>query len=205
MRHHPINVQMNLFGGRPCKQMIKYDGRSLDLTGLELPLGGPLNFELGNLKTEREMVQTAAEIAQLLDAAQFANCSQIAMVKDDKERVKLINQAILSQEQLVKFSLVMKLISTNPESESIQNALATWIASQTSIIGTLSGQVENQDPAARGGEARRRGGEEQKITAPSKEKIQSSIESAKRAEPRLEEAIQRGASSVDLDKIIEAA
>jgi hypothetical protein len=192
---------MNLFGGRPCKQMVKYDGRSLDLTGLELPLGGPLNFELANLKTKSEMVQTAAEIAQLLDAAQFANCSQIAMVKDDKERVKLINQAILSQEQLVKFSLVMKLISTNPASESIQNALATWIASQTSIIGTLSGQVENQASAARG-----RGGEgEQKITAPSKEKIQSSIESAKRAEPRLEEAIQRGASSVDLDKIIEAA
>jgi hypothetical protein len=197
MRHHSTYVQMNLFGGRPCKQMVKYDGRSLDLTGLELPLGGALNFELANLKTKREMVQTAAEIAQLLDAAQFANCSQIAMVEDDKERVKLINQAILSQEQLVKFSLVMKLISTNPASESIQNALATWIASQTSIIGTLSGQVENQASAARGGE--------QKITAPSKEKIQSSIEGAKRAEPRLEEAIQRGASSVDLDKIIEAA
>jgi hypothetical protein len=200
MRHHSIYVQMNLFGGRPCKQMVKYDGRSLDLTGLELPLGSPLNFELGNLNTKREMVQTAAEIAQLLDAAQFANCSQIAMVEDDKERVKLINQAIHSQEQLVKFSLVMKLISTNPASESIQNALATWIASQTSIIGTLSGQVENQASAARG---RERG--EQKITAPNKEKIQSSIESAKRAEPRLEEAIQRGASSVDLDKIIEAA
>jgi hypothetical protein len=188
---------MNLFGGRPCKQMVRYDGRSLDLTGLELPLGGPLNFQLANLKTKREMVQTAAEIAQLLDAAQFANCNQIAMVRDDKERVKLINQAIRSQEDLVKFSLVMKLISTNPASESIQNALATWIASQASRIGTLYGQVENQASAARG-----RG---EQITLPSKEKIRSSIETAKGIEPRLAEAIQRGASSVDLDSIIESA
>jgi hypothetical protein len=197
MRHHPIYVQMNLFGGRPCKQMVKYDGRSVDLTGLELPLGGPLNFELGNFKTEREMVQTAAEIAQLLDAAQFANCSQISMVRDERERVKLVDQAIKSQQAIVQFALVMKLVSTNPQSVPIQNALATWIASQTPRISDLSGQVESQAPATRG--------TREQITAPSKEKIQSSIESAKRAEPRLEEAIQRGASSVDLDKIIEAA
>jgi hypothetical protein len=188
---------MNLFGGRPCKQMVKYDGTSIDLTGLEIPMGGPLNFELANLKVKRELVQTAAEIAQLLDAAQFANCTQIGMIRDDKERIKLINQAIQSQEQLVKFSLVMKLVSTNPTSEAIQNALATWIASQTPRIGTLSGQVESQAPAARG-----RG---EQITAPSKEQIQSSIESAKGAEPRLAQAMQRGAASLDLEKVIESA
>ncbi len=35
---------------------------------------------------------------------------------------------------LLKFSLVMKLISTNPSSVPIQKALATWVASQTSCI-----------------------------------------------------------------------
>jgi hypothetical protein len=174
--------------------MIKYDGTSLDLKGLEVPLGGPLKFDLANLNIKQEMLRTASEIAQLLDAAQLANCSQINMIKSDKERMKLVNQAILSQQDLVKFALVMKLVETNPSSPAIQNALATWIASQTSRIPTLSGQVETVSARGAGGE---------QITAPSKEQIQSSIESAKRAEPQLAEAIQRGAASPDLTKILE--
>jgi hypothetical protein len=66
----------------------------------------------------------------LLDTAQFANCTKINIIpKDSPERIKLINQAMKSETQLVKFSLVMKLVATNPTSEVIQKALADWIAS----------------------------------------------------------------------------
>jgi len=179
--------------------MIKYTGQSLDLTGLglNLPLGAPLNFNLAELHTKTELVQAAAEIAQLLDAAQFANCTQISMVKDDKERVKLVNQSMQNQDQLVKFALVMKLVSSNPTSPAIQNSLATWIANQTTTISNLSDQAQNVPVATRGAG-------EQQISVPSEEQIQSSIEKAKRSEPALAEAIQRGAT-LDLNKIIEAA
>ena len=45
-------------GGGPCKQMVKYDGASLDLTGLNIPVlatagSGPLNFTLGHLQIKR--------------------------------------------------------------------------------------------------------------------------------------------------------
>jgi hypothetical protein len=65
----------------------------------------------------------------LLDAPQFANCIKINTIpKDSPERIRLINQAMENEDQLVKFSLVMKLIAANPTSEVIQKALADWIA-----------------------------------------------------------------------------
>jgi hypothetical protein len=119
---------MPIIGGGPCKQMVKYDGTSLDLSGLSLPAlagSGPLSFALGHLQIKHELMQAAAEIAQLLDAAQFANCTKINMVpKDSPDRIRLINQAMESETQLVKFSLVMKLVTANPTSEVIQKALA---------------------------------------------------------------------------------
>jgi hypothetical protein len=173
--------------------MIKYDGRSLDISGLNLPLGGAgaLSFALGKLETKRELVQAAAEIAQLLDAAQFANCTKISMVpKDSPERIKLINQAIESETQLVKFSLVMKLVTANPTSEAIQKALADWIASQSIHAQELSSQAKDV-PVTRTSR-----------TPPSLQKVQASIENAKEAEPYLVDAVQRGAT-LDLNKVID--
>jgi ATP phosphoribosyltransferase regulatory subunit HisZ len=82
-------------------------GVSLDLTGLNIPMlttigSGPLSFALGHLQIKRELIQAAAEIAQLLDAAQFANSTKINMVpKNSPERLKLINQAMENEAQLL--------------------------------------------------------------------------------------------------------
>jgi hypothetical protein len=128
--------------------MVKYDGTSLDLTGLNVPAlttgSGPLSIALGYLQIKRELIQAAAEIAQLLDAAQFANYTKINMIpKDSPERLKLINQDMESETQLVKFSLVMRLVAANPTSEVIQNALADWIASQSINTQELSVQAKD--------------------------------------------------------------
>jgi hypothetical protein len=184
-------------GGGACKQMIKYDGATIDLTGLNIPAlagSGPLSFGLGHLQIKRELIQAAAEIAQLLDAAQFANCTKINMIpKDSPERIRLINQAMESEAQLVKFSLVMKLVSANPTSEVIQKALADWIASQSIHTQELSSQAQGV-PVTRGGQP--------EIPVPNLKKVESSIEKAKEAESYLGQAMQRGAS-LDLNKVID--
>jgi hypothetical protein len=190
---------MPIFGGGPCKQIVKYDGTSLDLTGLNIPAlsaaSGPLSFALGHLQIKRELIQAAAEIAQLLDAAQFANCTKINMIpKDSPERIKLINQAMESEAQLVKFSLVMKLVAANPTSEVIQKALADWIASQSIHTQELSSQARDV-PVTRGGEP--------EIPIPNLQKVESSIVTAKEVEPYLEDAVQKGAS-LDLNKVIDS-
>lgn len=98
-----------------------------------------------------------------------------------------------SKVQLVKFSLVMKLATDNPTSEVIQKALADWIASQSIHVQELSSQAKDV-PITRSGEP--------EIPIPSLQKVQSSIENTKEAEPYLENAIQIGAS-YDLNKVID--
>lgn len=190
---------MPIFGGGPCKQMVKYDGTSLDLTGLNIPLltggSGPLSFTLGHLQIKHELVQAAAEIAQLLDAAQFANCNKINMApRNSPERIKLINQAMESETQLVKFALVMKLATSNPTSEIMQKAMADWIASQSIHTQELSSQAKDV-PVTRG--------REPEIPVPNLQKVDSSIQTATEAEPYLADAMQRGAT-LDLNKVIDS-
>jgi hypothetical protein len=123
-----------------------------------------------------------------------ANCIKINMIpKDSPERIKLINQAMESEAQLVKFSLLMKLVTANPTSEVIQNALADWIASQSLHAQELSSQAKDV-PITRSGEP--------EVPIPSLQKVQSSIENAKEAKPHLENAIQIEAS-FDLNKVID--
>jgi hypothetical protein len=99
-----------------------------------------------------------------------------------------------SEAQLVKFSLVMKLASANHTSELTQKALADWIASQSIHTQELSSQAKDV-PVTTGGEPA--------IPVPNLDKVQSSIESAKAAEPYLGDAMQRGAN-FDLNKIIDS-
>lgn len=191
---------MSFFGlGGKCKQMIKYDGTSLDLSGLNVSgvIGaGPLSFGIGQLKVKREVVQAAAEIAQLIDAVQLANCTKIEMTpKDSPERIKFINQAMESERQLIQFAFVMKMIAANPTSEPIQKALADWVASQATRTQDLQTQAQSA--------ATTRGQEGIQIQIPGIEKIESSIQSAKEAEPQLRESMQRGAS-FDINKVIDS-
>ena len=60
---------MPIFGGGPCKQMVKYDGTFLDLSGLSLPAlagSGPLSFALGHMQIKRELIQATAEISSIV-------------------------------------------------------------------------------------------------------------------------------------------
>jgi len=175
--------------GRRCKQLVKYDGISLDLSGLGLTGGESIKFELGQLKVKRKLMQVASEIAQLLDAVQYSNCVKIEQTpKDSPERVKLIYQAMESERQLVQLTLLTKLIMAQPKSEHLQKALAEWVASLAVRTQELSVQVQRTT-------VRRR------MRLPTSATINSSLERAKKDEPRLAEAIQKRAI-FDMEKVL---
>jgi hypothetical protein len=179
---------MPIFGG-PCKQLVKYDGYSLDLSGLGVSGPEPLKLDLGHLQIKRELMQVASEIAQLLDAVQYSNCVKIEQTpKDSPERIKLIYQAMESERQLVQLTLLTKLIIAQPNSEHLQKALAEWVASHATRAQELSNQVQKT--------SLRRG-----TRLPDSATINSSLERAKKAEPRLAYAIQRKAS-FDMEKVL---
>lgn len=175
--------------GRRCKQLVKYDGISLDLSGLGLTGGESLKFELGQLTVKRKLMQVASEIAQLLDTVQYSNCVKIEQTpKDSPERIRLIHQAMESERQLVQLTLLTKLIIAQPNSEHLQKALAEWVASLSVRTQELSLQVQ-EIPMKRG------------MRAPNLATINSSLERAKKDEPRLAEAIQRKAS-FDMENVL---
>jgi hypothetical protein len=177
------------FFGGPCRQLVKYDGLSLDLSGLGLAGAGPLKFNIGEVHAGRELVQVASEIAQLLDAAQYSNCIKIEQTpKNSPERIKLIYEAMESERQLVQLALLTKLIMAQPNSEHLQKALADWVASHATRTQELSVQVQET--------ATKRG-----LQVPTQAAISSSLEKAKKAEPRLAEAIRRNAS-FDMQKVL---
>lgn len=189
---------MTIFGlGGKCKQMIKYDGTSLDLSGVNVSTAigtGPLSVALGSLNVKHELLQTAAEIAQLIDAVQFSNCIKIEQTpKDSKERIQLIHQAMEAEKQLIQFSIVFKLISSNPTSEPIQKALAEWVASQASRTQELEAQVQDV-PVPRGSD--------NIVQIPSRGQIELSIQKAKAVDSHLNDALQRGAT-FDFGKILD--
>lgn len=168
--------------GRRCRQLVKYDGISLDLSGLGLTGGESLKFELGQLKVKRKLIQAASEIVGLLDAVQYSNCVKIEQTpKDSPERIKLIHQAMESERQLVQFTLLTKLIMAQPNSEHLQKALVDWVASLAVRTQELSLQVQ-RIPMKR------------RMRMPNLTTINSSLERAKKDEPRLADAIQRKAS-----------
>jgi hypothetical protein len=164
-------MNMPLFGG-PCKHIVNYDGRSLDLSGLALTGSEKLKFELGQLKIKRELVQTASEIVQILDAAQYSNCIKIEQTpKDSPERMKLIFQSMESERQLVQFALLTKLLIAQPNSEQLQKGFVDWLASIAPQTKELTSQVAPSTKRA--------------LRTPSATTLASSFKRARDAEPQL--------------------
>lgn len=183
-----------MFGfGNNCKQMIKYNGTSIDLSGLNLDTalgGGPLKFGIGALKVKPEVIQAAAEFAQLLDAVQFANCQKIKMVSGNSpERIKIINEAMESERQLIQLTFMIKAITLNPSSEQLQKALAEWISSQNRKSSNLYDSVTSVKESF--GDS---------IEYPSPESLKVSFEKAQQAEPFLADA---SGIEFDFNRILE--
>ncbi len=180
---------MPWFGG-PCRELVKYTGGSLTLSGL----AGPDSFDLalGSLNLKREVVQAAVELVQLLDTLQYSNCVKIEQLpRDSPERVRIINDAMDSERHLIEFTLLSQLLLKAPSSERLQQAFADWLAAQALRVGALpSGQP-----------VRRR---ERSGTTPKESEIQKSVRAALRAEPRLQRAVRRK-EPFDFQKVIDQA
>jgi hypothetical protein len=109
-----------------CERLISYDGINLSLSGIE---GSELiNFNIGDFKIKKEILQAACDIAQIYDMYAYRNCQRIHQFeKKSPERSTFILEITKNEERLLEFLTIIKIASINP-SEKIEKALADWIA-----------------------------------------------------------------------------
>ncbi len=167
---------MGWFGG-PCKHIVNYDKTILDISGFNGP--DVLNVKVAEIKVDRQVLQTAAEITQLYDAMQYSDCVKIdSLPKDSPDRVRLTYQAIQNERQVVQLALLIKLLAAQPGSEKLQQAIADWIAAQSNRLDQLPAPTTRSlRPEGRGVNV---------------ETVRSSIKRAAAAEPRLKKALEAG-------------
>jgi hypothetical protein len=178
----------------PCKRLVKYDGISLDLSGLT----GPEQFKvtLGQLQIRRELLQAATDIILLYDAVQYSNCVRVQqMPRDSPERIKMIYRAEESERQIVLFMLLVRLMIALPNSERLQKALVDWVAAHVVPAQELTSEAQKAE--LRFGIPRL----ETDSQIPNLATVSSHIESAEKAEPSLRQAI-RSKVSFDMDEVL---
>jgi len=176
---------MGIFGG-PCKHLVSYDGENWDFAGLTGP--DKLNIKIGELKGNRQVLQTAADITQLYDAMQFSNCTRINQLpKDSPDRVKLAYESMQGEQQLVQLALLIKLLQAQPNSDKLQQAIAEWIAAQSKRLSTLPAAPPKVAPLR-----------EAKVTVSS---VRLSIKKAADSDPHLKQALA-SKTSFDLSRYL---
>ncbi|MEE7626049.1 hypothetical protein V3O24_07740 [Methylobacter sp. Wu8] len=67
-----------------CKTQIDYSGYNVQVTGLDIPVGGVNVFRIGKLEFKPEKVQEAKETTQALDLLQFSDCQFALLVPKEQ-------------------------------------------------------------------------------------------------------------------------
>jgi hypothetical protein len=177
-----------------CEHVINYDGVSISFSGLEGP--SAFNVRLGEVKANREVLQTATEIAQLYDLYQYSNCQQARMLPEDSPvRTQFILEAQKNGQRLLELLSILKLLAVRP-SDKMESALADWVAYSFT-------RVERESPLYPPGTTTRAGGAT-RTPPPVRElnKIKRSIAKAKEQSPYLKEALRK--PEFDTDKIYQS-
>jgi hypothetical protein len=166
---------MGIFGG-PCKHLVNFDKTTLGISGFTGP--DILNVKVADIKVDRQVLQTATEITQLYDVMQYSDCIKIdALPKDSPDRVKLTYQVIQNEQQVVQLALLIKLLAAQPSSEKLQQAIAEWIAAQSSRLNQLPTLPTTRSLHPESGGV-------------NVETVRSSIRKAAATEPRLKKALE---------------
>jgi hypothetical protein len=113
----------------PCKQLIKYQGFELRIATLKGEIAFPI--EVNGVKVKKELLQTAGEIAQILDWAQFTACQRIQILRSLKDvRPDVVVDLILRQQEDAEMLARLAIIAVARFSQSkrFEELLADWIA-----------------------------------------------------------------------------
>lgn len=109
-----------------CQPIIKYDGTSLILSGLEGP--NPVEFKVGNFQIKKDILQAAIDIVQMYDLFAYRNSERIEQFPENSpERARFILETHRSDERLLEFLSILRIAIARP-SEDIEKALADWVA-----------------------------------------------------------------------------
>lgn len=107
-----------------CERLIKYDGRKIEISGVELG-----NFKLGKFGIERTLLQAASHALMLLDASQYNLCKSIKGIGDEERRIKYYNLMMDDQIHSQKIYRAIAALSVSPESKQLQDALKNLLLS----------------------------------------------------------------------------
>jgi hypothetical protein len=180
----------------PCRRLVKYDGATLDISGLAGP--EELKFSIGQLRVKRELLQAATEIVLVYDAIQYANCVRIhQMPRDSPERIKLIYKAMEAEREILVFMLLTRLIAVVPDNDRLQKALIEWIASHATAAQELASHAQETQLKL----GLPRSGTDAEM--PSSATLRSTIQVAEKAEPQLPE-VMRLATGFDMGALLES-
>lgn len=166
-----------------CEHVVNYDGAVISFSGLEGP--APFNVKLGEVKANREILQTATEIAQLYDLYQYSNCQQAKMLPENSpDRTQFILEAQRNGQKLLELLAILKLLAARP-SDKIESALADWVAYSFT-------RIEKESPLLPPGTTTRAGGAT-RTPPPVRElnQIRRSIAKAKEQSLYLKEALRK--------------
>lgn len=174
-----------------CKRAFNFDASNISFSGLDVP-NQSINFKLASFQIKKELLQAACEIAQIYDLFQYANCQKIQQFsKDSPQREMFILEAQKSESRLVELLVMLKLAAAHP-SETIEQAIADWIAF------TYTKKIREEAPVI---PEKVKAGELVREPPPAEEfnSIKRSIAKAKMSSPYLIGALEN--PSFDINKI----
>ena len=121
-----------------CQNLIKFDGKNIQLYGIDV--GG---LQLGQFKYGTEVLQTAGHALMLLDAHQYQLCTLINSIEDKKIKdnylIKIIDEKIKAQGIIQ----VIASLSLNPQSKDLQETLKNLILSNRQKVIDLEKDIGN--------------------------------------------------------------
>jgi hypothetical protein len=177
-----------------CEHVVNYDGINISFSGLEGP--SPFNVKLGEVKANREVLQTASEIAQLYDLYQYSNCQQTKMLPENSpERTQFILEAQKNGQRLLELLSILKLLAARP-SDKMESALADWVAYSFT-------RIEKESPLLPPGTTTRAGGATRAPPPVSElNQIRRSLAKAKEESAYLKEALRK--PEFDIEKVYQS-
>lgn len=113
---------MNLFGREECKHLIKYNGQTVEISGLSFQ-----NFQLGKLQVKPELLQTVGHVLMLIDASQYHFCEAVKNAPDEESKKRYYEYMMQDKVRVQDIIMGLAAFTLNPQSQQIEGTLVKML------------------------------------------------------------------------------
>jgi hypothetical protein len=126
------DIRRNL--GPKCAQLVHYDGRTLNLPNLSVPIaGGTATVGAGSISAVK--IRDVSEAAAALDAMQFAWCQAETDPNLSKaERHDLALKRVAAVGMITGLRLALVALQTSPSSTEVQTQVNSWLEATRTFL-----------------------------------------------------------------------